>query len=259
MYIQLTDRCNMHCDHCCMDSSRSRKGFMDEATFSLALSMAIDHDGCVTIGGGEPTLHPKFFDFLNDARRAFRNGDLSCSPFVVTNGKNKRRALRLLKETQPDDDCGMYVDSRFPNGEPKTWHDEPGVYVELSIDYFHEPIDPMIMRLYVDAQRRKDNNRYGRILEAAGTRDTSGHIMPIGRALKNGIVAKDKTACACETMFIAPDGKVFSCGCKHTQIGDLRYDTSFTDWYSEEYAHFGGHDHEQETIDLAEEAEEEMA
>ena len=56
MYIQLTDRCNMKCGHCCMDSHPRRKRFMNEAVYDACLRFAIDHNQIITLGGGKIRL-----------------------------------------------------------------------------------------------------------------------------------------------------------------------------------------------------------
>ena len=44
MYIQLTDRCNMKCDHCCMDSHPRRKRFMSEGVYDACLRFATNYN-----------------------------------------------------------------------------------------------------------------------------------------------------------------------------------------------------------------------
>ena len=107
MYIQITDRCNMKCDHCCMDSHSRRKGFMAANVFEMALEVAKEYGMMVTIGGGEPTLHPKIFEYLRAAMMAYAWGELEITPFMVTNGKNYNKAKKVFELTQPDD-TGMY-------------------------------------------------------------------------------------------------------------------------------------------------------
>ena len=59
MYIQITTRCNMECEHCCM-SATAKGEDMSIGTFKNAL----EYDEYITIGGGEPTLHPKFWEMM---------------------------------------------------------------------------------------------------------------------------------------------------------------------------------------------------
>lgn len=69
MYIQITTRCNMHCDHCGFDCTHKGSN-MSLDTFKNALGYCSEH---VMLGGGEPTLHPKFWEFFG---RAMGHGDV---------------------------------------------------------------------------------------------------------------------------------------------------------------------------------------
>ena len=84
MYIQITTRCNMTCEHCGMDCGVEGDD-MEVKTFKNA----VDHDECATIGGGEPTIHPKFWEFIGLA--------LGRAEYVwlATNGKETDTALAL--------------------------------------------------------------------------------------------------------------------------------------------------------------------
>lgn len=52
MYLQITTRCNMHCDHCCYRCEETGED-MSLEIFEKALSY---DDETATIGGGEPTV-----------------------------------------------------------------------------------------------------------------------------------------------------------------------------------------------------------
>lgn len=239
MYIQVTDRCNMRCDHCCMSSSRSRNSFMERSVFERAVEVAEDYGMSLTIGGGEPTLHPLIFEFLHHVMRSYSYGRLEVQPFMVTNGKNYKMAKKVYSLTQPDDDYGMYPVYAY-NGEILEFRDEPSIRIELSTDYYHETVDSRITELYRRSARRKD--------QGAGVRDVTTSlrgVMGIGRALKNGIADYKKDDCACETLFISPDGGVYSCGCKKHRLGDIWDIEDIMQWYDENCAHFGGREMEE--------------
>ena len=61
MYIQITTRCNMSCEHCGMNCTHKGEDMSEEI---LKAALDLDMSSHVTIGGGEPTIHPKFKDFL---------------------------------------------------------------------------------------------------------------------------------------------------------------------------------------------------
>jgi MoaA/NifB/PqqE/SkfB family radical SAM enzyme len=91
MYIQLTTRCNMTCEHCCF-SCNAQGDDMSKEVFHAALELCSEYDSYVTLGGGEPTLHPNFREFLIEAI-----AELEHTLLVVTNGSVKRHALLLAK------------------------------------------------------------------------------------------------------------------------------------------------------------------
>ena len=88
--VEITDHCNLRCPICYADSGPHRPGFRDLATVERMLDAVVANEGepdVVQISGGEPTLHPQFFDILDAAkRRPIRH------LMVNTNG------LRIAKE-----------------------------------------------------------------------------------------------------------------------------------------------------------------
>ncbi|MCB1641830.1 MAG: radical SAM protein, partial [Xanthomonadales bacterium] len=70
--VEITDHCNLRCPICYADSGPHRPGFRDLATIERMLDAVVANEGepdVVQISGGEPTLHPQFFEVLDAARR----------------------------------------------------------------------------------------------------------------------------------------------------------------------------------------------
>jgi 7,8-dihydro-6-hydroxymethylpterin dimethyltransferase len=70
--IEVTDHCNLRCPICYADSGPHRPGFRDMATIEKMLDAVVANEGepdVVQISGGEPTIHPQFFDILDAAKR----------------------------------------------------------------------------------------------------------------------------------------------------------------------------------------------
>lgn len=70
--IEVTDHCNLRCPICYADSGPHRPGFRDMATIERMLDAVVANEGepdVVQISGGEPTLHPQFFEILDAAKR----------------------------------------------------------------------------------------------------------------------------------------------------------------------------------------------
>lgn len=90
--IEVTDHCNLRCPICYADSGPHRPGFRDLATIERMLDAVVANEGepdVVQISGGEPTLHPQFFEILDAAKaRPIRH------LMVNTNG------LRIAKDPE---------------------------------------------------------------------------------------------------------------------------------------------------------------
>jgi uncharacterized radical SAM superfamily Fe-S cluster-containing enzyme len=88
--VEITDHCNLRCPICYAESGPHRPGFRDLATVERMLDAIVANEGepdVVQISGGEPTLHPQFFEMLDAAKaRPIRH------LMVNTNG------LRIAKE-----------------------------------------------------------------------------------------------------------------------------------------------------------------
>lgn len=144
MYLMITSRCNMTCAHCC--SRCTEKGEdMTLATWENAVEFAKERgEEYVSIGGGEPTVHPLFWQILGSALGEFG------SVWMATNGKLTKTALALAGLSKGSETFG----------------------VALSQDPFHEPINERVVAAFRNAKlelrdtsrnlsntgRAKDNN-----------------------------------------------------------------------------------------------------
>ena len=121
MYLQITTKCNMTCEHCCF-ACGAKGDTMTIKTAEKALKLAREYVMTLTIGGGEPTLHPQFFEILG-LSLSYCCDDIR--PHVITNGKVKERALRL----------GQMGRAEI-------------LSVELSQTDFHDPISEEVLAFY---------------------------------------------------------------------------------------------------------------
>lgn len=70
--LEVTDHCNLRCPVCYAGSGPERPGFRGLEQIERMLDAAVAAEGepdVLQISGGEPTLHPQFFDILAAARR----------------------------------------------------------------------------------------------------------------------------------------------------------------------------------------------
>ena len=69
--VELTDACNLRCPVCYADSGPHRPGFRPLAQLEAMLDAVVESEGTpdvVQLSGGEPTLHPQFFEVLDAAK-----------------------------------------------------------------------------------------------------------------------------------------------------------------------------------------------
>jgi hypothetical protein len=182
--------------------------------FQKALSVAIDRGDYVTIGGGEPTMHPRFFEYLNMVREEQRRGNFEITPFLVTNGKAYGKADRLLRILEHEQEM-----------------EEQTISVNLSRDQWHDAIDERIVRRYHQLKVTTKN-----LIDFRSVTK----IAPVGR-VRTSVFDEQRTItpCACEDALVDPQGQVWSCGCKTHLLGYI-WDSGILDDYDSEYAHEGG-------------------
>jgi len=169
----------MTCEHCCF-ACESKGDIMTLKTAERALKLFANYESRCTIGGGEPTLHPQFFELLGLALsyNAYNFDDVKV--LVVTNGKVKERALRLGKMGRADI-----------------------LHVELSQTDFHDPISDEVLDFY--------SKRIG----STGIRRIEGdRVIATGRASDWGPIK----GCACNTPRVTPTGNIHFCGCLEAPV-----------------------------------------
>ena len=212
-YVQITTRCNMTCPHCCFNCTRKGED-MDLNVFERVLDIISERGDLITIGGGEPTVHKDFFKFLNIAIDWYNTDLIQEPPLVITNGKLKGKTHKLLDMIE--DEC----------------HED--FYIELSQDEWHDPIDETVVSRW---------KRVAKYHEKVDIR-TVRKLTPVGRAgePERGLdYLWNDEKCACDDLFFAPDGSVYSCGCKHTKLGDVwNLSSRVLQEYDISYAHEGG-------------------
>ncbi len=169
----------MQCAHCCMNAVRHdgrAARYMSREVIEAACALAQEFDEDITLGGGEPTLHPDFiFAFGIAMLHAGSMGTL-----VITNGTNAALTKKMLHLAHASSGA-------------------LGFQCEVSVDAYHD--DNLVeQEVYDLAERFK-------LIRNAGH---PGNIIRQGRAKSWG----DRIACACETLHVSWDGRVHRCSCK---------------------------------------------
>ena len=215
MYLQITTKCNFHCGHCAFSCNMKGKHAEYNTVIDMIAYARDNGEESITLGGGEPTLHPRFFDILEYSLRNFEN------VFFVTNGSQTEKMFRIANII---DDCDFESSCFKCTCDKETLEhdgcqcDHPYIYadgklsVDLSLDPFHNPIDNRIKDLWKKRSSQHTRSNFH-------IRDTSDHISGQGRAKKNGY---DFTHCICSNIILKPDGKIRLCGCTRSPvIGDI--------------------------------------
>lgn len=166
MYLKITERCNMLCEHCgfsCTDKGED----MSLKVFKAALDY-FGGDDYVSIGGGEPTVHPKFWQFLFLALSY-----PGYNVWVVTNGKRTSDALRLAELDRKLRGSAVFA-------------------ADLSLDEYHETVELSVVKAFGESIRAvKIPFDVGRAKDLSGSME--GCVCPDLIVLPNGDIKK----CGC--------------------------------------------------------------
>jgi len=188
-YIQITTKCNYRCRHCCFSCTEQGED-MTMNTFEQAIK-SIDPKELakwklsrIALGGGEPTLHPHFWDMIE---LCIKNGYSGKKLWLATNGSQREITKKLSEMAK--------------RGE---------LAVSVSKDRYRPPLDPEVEEWFKnDCKDEKDlrsiyiNNR----------------AIKMGRARR---IRGAKEQCCCEGPFIIPNGDVYQCGCdERIKIGNV--------------------------------------
>jgi MoaA/NifB/PqqE/SkfB family radical SAM enzyme len=168
-------------------------------TFRAAVGLAENYQQHLTIGGGEPTMHPLLREFVGYA--TWEMAGLTAESGIpavhmVTNGSNTEMALTIASLAK----SGV-------------------ITAAVSRDQYHDPIDDRVYRAFEKApstpySQRKENDHDHRSVNKG-----NGIIIPVGRAKSWGNHAFVK--CACDALFVNPKGNIYSCGCRTKLIGNI--------------------------------------
>lgn len=178
IYLQTTLFCNMKCRHCCYDSGPDRREFMSMDVFQAALRW--EPQALLNVGGGEPTCHPLFWDFMAAAVRTRGRGRV----WLATNGKLAWQAKLLASMVE----CGEIV----------------GV---LSQDEWHEPIRQDVVDAWADLRNAKGQPRIRNVGQ--------GNVLPVAEGRCDWGV---EVCNGWGGPWVMTDGTVRQCGCSDSPV-----------------------------------------
>lgn len=182
MYLKVTNRCNMTCRHCIQDSGPVGDDMPRDVFLAALAATDWRRPGLLILGGGEPTIHPAFTEYLDEAVRLADERRIH----VTTNGSMTAIALDLA--------------ARARRGE---------IGVMLSLDEWHDPIDPVVVEAWHGLKVRSVE---GASLKAKGRARRNG--LPSDPAWVHG--------CTQPMLVCEPNGEVRYCACENaTIVGDV--------------------------------------
>lgn len=179
---------------------------MSPEVFTASLALIKGWNTYLTLGGGEPTVHPAFMAFAWQAIRTMLEVTAEMgTPVVgvVTNGKKTDLALELARMAE----CGL-------------------VSARLSQDVWHEPIEDKVYRAF-----RRSTARSSVDARAIGG-TTLTNLVPVGRA--RGWATESRERCFCPSLLIKPTGDLYHCSCCKRYYGNvLDKSLTFPWWFSD--------------------------
>ena len=202
MYFQITTRCNMSCSHCCYACTFEGED-MSWETFKLAMDKFGRKSSCfrgtISIGGGEPTLHPDFWKIVSYSM-------LYGKPWFATNGSTTEYAFKAVDLAK--------------NGLIRAC---------LSIDRYHNKIDKEVVRRFREGLTRypmegspksfiKDKICSWEWYSEKGV-DVDGRSMRVTRnTIQMGRSKSGVISCCCPVVQVRPNGTMTACGCPDAPV-----------------------------------------
>lgn len=169
----------MSCAHCCFVCTA------DGEDMSLELfQQTLQHcKSSLTIGGGEPTIHPKFWDFLELAiEGGYQIG-------IATNGSLTNTTLKLAALAR-----------------------EGTIACVLSQDAYHAPINQRVIDAFKSAPIQAAYPHIAYTDDFRVRRDVTEGLT------NNGRCDFGRDDCCCTGTFVKPSGIVHHCGCDDSPI-----------------------------------------
>ena len=177
----------MHCKHCGFACTSKGKD-MPKKIWKQAIKLALNYDSAISIGGGEPTIHPEFWEIMGVAMGSSREDGYV---WLATNGSQTDTSIAL---------AGLA---------------KKGVIgCALSQDEWHDPIDNKVIQAFT--KDKKSYSSYDN--HTPDAREIRRTVDPV----KSGRCKDGRKGCVCEDLVIEPDGKIRACGCSEAKVlGDV--------------------------------------
>jgi Radical SAM superfamily/4Fe-4S single cluster domain len=113
--IHVAHSCNLTCESCSHYSNQGHKGIvsLEEAERWMSLWNRRVSPECLSLVGGEPTIHPHLAEFVKVARKSWPDASLR----IVTNGFLLHRHPDLPLVLKDDPNAGLYISVHHASAE----------------------------------------------------------------------------------------------------------------------------------------------
>jgi uncharacterized radical SAM superfamily Fe-S cluster-containing enzyme len=164
--IEITDHCNLECPICYAESGPKRQTHRSFEQVEFMLDCVVRNEGnpdVVQISGGEPTLHPQFFEILKAAKkRPIKHLMLNTNGSKIAQDKE---FARRLKDFMP----GFEVYLQFDSLEERSLRDLRGCDLrsvrQKALDYLNE--FGVSTTLVVTLKKGVNDHELGKIIDFA--------------------------------------------------------------------------------------------
>lgn len=96
--IEITNRCNLNCPICIANSNSKEPYFINLERFNFMLDKYLEHKNTskeIHFQGGEPTIHPNFFELLEAAqKKGIKKIRISTNGLIIADNKEFTKKLR---------------------------------------------------------------------------------------------------------------------------------------------------------------------
>jgi hypothetical protein len=183
----------MKCPHCCYAYGNGKPGkYMEWKLYKKIIDMYADEmnkrEAFITLGGGEPTLHPEFW-------RMITYGMSKGRVWLATNGSQTETALTLCELAKKG-----YLS------------------VALSLDDYHDPIDERVIAAFSEGMKTYPAEGYTEQFPEDEDSCDGRSIRTVKKPFPGGR-AKDfapedrREGCPCNELQIKVNGDLYPCGC----------------------------------------------
>lgn len=189
LYLDLTTQCNMGCDHCLSGSGVDGIDFLSFHTLNNIGDQMVESGVFrAKLGGGEPTLHPKFEEIIDNFRKKLLGVSMSTNGLSITTRSDLATFLAKEKvKVSVSLDGGMEVHNKIRK--------HPLAY--FSALRAIEKLKQEGANVTIGSTLSKNNlSEVGKIIEIAEKYEVPvkfKRVKPLGRAITNDLLITPRT------------------------------------------------------------------